>query len=424
MPRKRELTWVPQRKCWSKYRNGKRYYLATGGVCKGKTDQEGYDFAIDEWRAIEAQLRAADYNGVTEVVRPRRIAQGQAFFLSNYAALGSSIGSPEVPHSGDFDIPSHVQHYLTIRRSESDAGEKSVETFAEHRQKLEDFLGFCVHRKAKQLDQIDESLLREYKQTQQQLKRLDKSKGGISPTTAKKRLSILRRFLLWAHENGYLDTLPRNADSLARDISLPPPRPAFYSPEECHKLFALASPRTKCYIALALNCGYTQSDIATLEHSMIDWKNGVIKRGRHKTSDENGDGPLQCHKLWTVTKRSLKAQATKTDSGLVLVNEHGGSLLTRTLKESGVMKRIDNITDAFSRLRKRASLPNDRSFKTFRKSGANEIEKLYPAVPHLSSLYLGHSETGVKRYYVDRPHHLLFEAIEQLENIYKLEDIK
>ena len=50
-----KLTWVPQRKCWRKYREGKTYYLGKG-KCSEKYDREGYATALAEWGEIAAKL--------------------------------------------------------------------------------------------------------------------------------------------------------------------------------------------------------------------------------------------------------------------------------------------------------------------------------------------------------------------------------
>jgi hypothetical protein len=66
-----------------------------------------------------------------------------------------------------------------------------------------------------------------------------------------------------------LDALPKTLDEYAA-VSRDKPKPKFWTAEECQTLVAKASQRTKLYILLGLNAGYTQIDISSLRHDMID----------------------------------------------------------------------------------------------------------------------------------------------------------
>jgi hypothetical protein len=78
--------------------------------------------------------------------------------------------------------------------------------------------------------------------------------------------------------------------------------------EEVEAMYAKATDRMKLYMLLALNGGFTQIDIATLTHGMIDWRTGIISRDRNKTSVPQG-----C-KLWPNTLALLKQEATESNT--------------------------------------------------------------------------------------------------------------
>ncbi|PHR95255.1 MAG: hypothetical protein COA78_30530 [Blastopirellula sp.] len=53
---------------------------------------------------------------------------------------------------------------------------------------------------------------------------------------------------------------------------------------------------------IALNLGYTQQDISTLQFDMIDWNTGIVIRDRHKT------GVPTKAKLWESSLEILLKQ--------------------------------------------------------------------------------------------------------------------
>jgi hypothetical protein len=211
-------------------------------------------------------------------------------------------------------------------------------------------------------------------------------------------------------------------------------------------MFAGANDRMKLFILLGLNLGYTQVDIATLDHSMIDWKTGLVTRPRHKTGQD------QQAKLWPLTLRLLREHATDSKTGPVLLAESGNSLLADKIKTDGNGTRTDSIRLAYGRLKdqlnmqalreskpelfERAtgteasktrkkeihkaliSLRDNRGFKVFRKTGADEIAKQFQDKPWLTDLYLAHSVKAMKKHYAKQHFDELFKATDYLATVY------
>ena len=192
-------------------------------------------------------------------------------------------------------------------------------------------------------------------------------------------------------------------------MKLDKPKKRFFTPDEINVLANKATERTKLFVMLALNCGFGQMDISTLEASMIDWETGVITRDRHKT------GVQSKSKLWPSTLALLKKHRSPKKTGLVLLDKDGKPLLTEKINANGNLSRNDAIHRAFARLLIAAKITDKRHFKHLRKSGANEIEKLNP---DLTSLYLAHGETKTKRHYVEQHFEKLFVEVAKLENLF------
>jgi integrase len=122
----------------------------------------------------------------------------------------------------------------------------------------------------------------------------------ISPETGKGRLTAVRTFYRWAYKMYLLDRLPRNVDDLARMPSNGHLPVRVYSFEELKAFWKSASSRLRCWIALALNCGFGQQDIAELRCSEVDWDHGTIERERSKTQVKAK------FKLWPLAPDLLK----------------------------------------------------------------------------------------------------------------------
>ena len=179
----------------------------------------------------------------------------------------------QVPRS----VVDAVASYLEHRQSLVDAGELSASSVASDHYRLVAFKTFCQKKGVKLLAGLDSDFLESYRNML--LKRL--AGGKLSPVSVKHALRTVKAFMRRLHKKEVLDKLPRMLDGYA-DITLGEPKPEFFTDDEVNKLLAEANDRTKLYILLGLNLGYTQADIASLEHKMINWATGIVDRKRHK----------------------------------------------------------------------------------------------------------------------------------------------
>lgn len=241
--------------------------------------------------------------------------------------------------------------------------------------------------------------------------------GEWSRTTAKDRLVSLKSFVRWLWQIEAIPTLPRNIDGNALRISTPLPSIVVFTKAEVSDLLEGASKRTKLYLLLMLNCGMTQKDIADLQVSEVDWKNGRISRKRSKTR-KFSSVPEVSYRLWTETFRLLKAERTKAQSGPVLLNENGGPLWYEEATSDGRIKKADNVRNAYNRLAQKVGI--SKSLKSFRKTSADLIRGNghYASV---AGIFLGHAPTQIsERHYTRPPQELLDDAIKWLEREYGL----
>ncbi len=181
-------------------------------------------------------------------------------------------------------------------------------------------------------------------------------------------------------------------------------------------MFKVATPRTRLYVLLGLNLGYTQSDVASLEHGFVDWTANTVTRNRHKT------GQPQLARLWPITAKLLQAEMTDPrKSALMLLGENGNRLVSETESANGKPIKVDAIATAFGRMMLKANMADDkRGFKHFRKTSANLIGQNNQDNPHLVDLFLGHTQKSMAKFYAKQHYDLLFAATDKLAALYGL----
>jgi integrase len=231
----------------------------------------------------------------------------------------------------------------------------------------------------------------------------------ISLEYAKDNMKSVKYFVRSCWELELCD-LPRNINSRELAIESVKQKIVTFSDEEIQTLLIGASERTRLYILLALNCGFTQADIASLKQSEVNWKKGVITRKRSKT-EKHENVPVVSYPLWPETSKLLKKHRSK-DPELVLLNERGKPLLQES-NDGGNYHKTDNIKKAFERLCKKVKI-KAKTFKHFRKTGSTKLgeHKIHKGY---IGLYLGHSPKSIADiHYAEHSKELFNEAVQWL----------
>jgi len=425
-PTLHKLTWHKARQCWKKQYQGKIYYLSKSGECKGQGDIDGRNKALRKWLEIYDRLTAdpdpqnLPKKATLETLIDHSVAMADYRALRAKRATKTAIAAAAPPDT----IAGLIHAYVSGRRIEAESGQRSMATYMEAKTKLDEFAKYCLESGLTKVDELTASVLEDYQQCQLLL--TDPSVADpsdlIGKITCQKRLARVKQFIVHAWEQGYLPELPRNIKRFAK-VSLKGEvlrvkRLGFFTVEECrafydsayhkNRLTGQVFQRTRLYVCLALNCGFTQRDIATLEHEHIDWDKGMIVRPRHKTQAD------QRHVLWPVTQKHLKAELSDpTKHKLALIGQKGNSLLTESIKDDGLLKQTNTVKLAFDRLKKKLKLEKDpRGFSIFRKTGANLLKQKFGN--EVTDLYLAHTTKAMRKNYVDETYDAYFEALDWL----------
>jgi integrase len=416
---KRELSWFGPRKGYKKMIRGKMYYFALG-ECKSESDTEGYYKAIKEYVALRDKLDKQEAREVETLIQAGKLPNGSTAELTltskltNWASLESATRGDTAARELHQTIDGLIAVYLERRKRLADSHQIELKTYTVEKYLLANWLSFC-HYKGK--SSLPETLSPEFLGDYRDKLFTALAKGQASDSHVHNNLRILKACLQWAYDEEYIPALPRKIRDYAR-VKMESPKPLFYTVDEVKTLYNRASERTRLYILLGLNLGYTQVDIATLEHSMIDWQQGTITRQRHKTGQD------QTAKLWPITQELLRKHATDSKQGLALIGEGGNPLIVERINADGNPIKIDAIALAYNRLTKKTGINGGRSFKTWRKVGADQIAKQFQDSPHLIDRYLGHSEKTVRKHYANNHFDELFKATDWLATVWGFDSIK
>ncbi|MGB0597931.1 MAG: tyrosine-type recombinase/integrase [Rubripirellula sp.] len=209
--------------------------------------------------------------------------------------------------------------------------------------------------------------------------------------TKRNRIASVSQFALWAFERDYIESIPRLIAAKKFKVEVAATEVSVYSDDEVVEILAGAKDRERLYILLALNCGFTQQDIADLRPDEFDPDAGAITRKRSKTKGHDAV-PEVTRLLWTETKKFLREHASNDDERLLLNTT--GRPLVEVREDAGKVKRTDAIAKAMARLRKRLGRRDPISFKVFRATAASKLGE-HESYRAYAQHFLGHAPSNV-----------------------------
>ncbi len=439
---KRELTrmkmkrGLPQR--WRRQYKGQQYFFrgdyqtaldewhkVLGRLAQEKPWKAEYDYAIRTFRAMaawylsegdrenhqrlknEADKLQAQFD---EADRPPRLHQGIAEPLSGISPEGAAVWTERFrlmasrgSQAAEKTIGGAVAKFLNRKRVQAEAGERSMGRYDGYRRTLTDFQNWAG--KDTPCDHINATMLLDYHSHLLGLVGDGKSSKGY----AKDHMTAVKVFVNWAWSLELCD-LPRNIKSRDLAIKVELKTIQTFTPAEVQTLLAAATGRTKLYLLLGANCGFTQFDIARLRRDEVDLDTGCLTHKRTKTA-EHKDVPVVCYRLWATTLDLLRAELAQQPAKqpLALLNEDGKPVKREWIGADGKKKRVDNIRTAYERLTAKLGIKHPKPFKLLRKTGATLLASS-PEFRHCDVLYLGHSPRGMAARFYSAPDQKTFGA--------------
>ena len=300
----------------------------------------------------------------------------------------------------DKTVGGNVRRWLAERRREAERGNLSASRCDALRTALEAFSSFVGDTKP--VERIDEQALANYRE--HLLSKVHDPDKKFSAITARDHLQAVRQLVNSLWERRLLD-LPRNLRS--RDMTISPDVTAIevFTLDDIAAIIGRANDRTQLYVLLALNCGMTQSDIASLRRDQIDLDAGIVTRKRGKTARFK-TVPTVTYRLWQRTAELLRANISG-HADLALTNLKGEPLQSKAFNAKGELAKIDNIRSAFERVTR--SLGIKLGFKALRKTAATALGS-HAEHGRYAQHFLGHApRTVADRHYV-KPSQEAFDA--------------
>jgi len=447
------MTWRPKERRWSKWYRGKFKNVSFRQLVKaGLADadapntKEATRTAMREWwKRTQAQVDSE----ARESERTKRPPKG--IYLSGVRVdysedgtarnkmslhIASKIDAPDGgieehvktilsngqrqlerfhAHEADPDkaISTNIEVFLAFKRSQAEAGERSLDRADALRVHLNDHLARWIGESTPVSDLGEATIRQYYEHVLGSAK-----KGTISRYYARDLFASFRQFVRWlAHQR--LIAMPLNVNSREFSFKLRV-KPRTFPDNEVTLLLKEASERTRLYLLLMLNCGFTQIDIAELGKTRVNLKNRKITHKRFKTEDQP-NVPTVTYPLWPETCELLRHHLNDREDitnrhgeSLALVSQEGKPLLVKKYDSKGRLKKTDAIRSAYSRvvtkLRNR-EIAISGTLKHFRKTASTKLEE-HATYGRYVVHFLGQSpETLAGKHYVTPSQKQFDEAI-------------
>lgn len=109
-----------------------------------------------------------------------------------------------------------------------------------------------------------------------------------------------------------------------------------FSQKELRHILSESTGMLRCFLLLFYNCGYRQSDVATLTPAMLDGTYVTRKRAKNKKKN----APVVSWKLWPETIEAIEQNRSK-DGELLFTRENGKTWVLETANDQGTRSRDD-----------------------------------------------------------------------------------
>ena len=275
-------------------------------------------------------------------------------------------------------IADHIDTWIEAQTTRRDAGQlaaKACSTLIYGINTFRDFANGAVFGSIEQVEQ----LLNSYRTML--VKKLTNKE--YTAHTVNDKLKFAKQFIEWAWEQRILKEPPRQLDSFSKRLHIDKEGKPI-AVHEITKLWDAAGYKMKAYMALALNCGFKNGDIAALTGEMLQGDRLVGHRQKtikHKV-------PMN-YKLWPLTLKLIKDNRKGTKlKELVFPNSTGGqitsgsmsALFKKVAKKAGVKATFEQLRDTSAELVREALL-----------KGSGELALL--------QVFLAHKDSSTAQYY-------------------------
>jgi len=354
------MSWVKAGRRWLKQYKGKTYAISCRQLGVGETKEDSAAAANAWWRAKQAELDGPEPPTDAEIDREAGRRNWEVVWATlgkadpDTKALFQRLLAPKAVPGGT--IGERVAKFLEHKERQKSVGELSPGLLQSHKRYMERFAEFMGREQS--LTTISaERWEAWYMHLRQQV-----AEKQYSESTIFHCYWCSKQFIFREAELGMI-TLPATIRSRRLAFSQVKPVIDPFTVEEVRELLAASRERTRLFMLLMLNCGFTQKDISDLKPSEVDLRRGYITRKRSKRQRYKS-AIVVSWTLWPETVRLLKKHRSKSPEHF-LTSEKGSPLVVQT--------EHDLIGDAFRKVQKKTGIT--KPLKAFRKTAASELYK-------------------------------------------------
>ena len=410
--------WNKGRKRWEIDYRGIRYTQTPKRLNVPRTREQSETAARDWWRQKRASIDRicrltelqtaevqADLDAIQELNESGKPAMVAIGMITERKRARKASTKPSVA--------TYIQQTLADERARTERGELQVSSYGQFQRRITHFQEWLATKTLLPMDQVE--WWNEVKAYRDHLATLI-ADGSMATGYANHHLTAVVKLLKLAVEDGTIDVprfiatrkrikfknkktakskIKNKDDTWENDLPL------------LRRVVAAATPRTKLYILLSLNCGYGHVD--TSQVGQDEHRDGRIIRKRCKTHDAEHT-PEVNYKLWDETEALMrKFRATKAapvnrlGNPVALTNEDGKMLVVDTIKADGKESNTNNIKTAWARVKKLSQFKGAKfkPYHVLRHTSANFIQGKFglPMAQH----FLGQAPNSVaERHYTNK----------------------
>ncbi len=278
--------------------------------------------------------------------------------LSAYELVADDLHAGRTPRGrpGGLTVRDLANHFLTAKKNQLDAGELTLRSFAEYRETTDLLVArFGLTRP------VDDLAAPDFEALRPSLAR------RLGPVRLGNEVQRVRTVFKYGYDAGLIDRPVRYGPQFMKPgrTTMRKHRaraaPKMFEADEVRALVAAAGVPLRAVVLLGVNCGFGNTDGASLPLSALDLDRGWVTYPRPKT------GIARRCPLWPETVEAIRAALDARPRpkgyegcGLVFVNERGAPVVQvkerHRAENVTVHYRTDNVTVRFTALAKRLGL--------------------------------------------------------------------
>jgi integrase len=295
------------------------------------------------------------------------------------------------------DVADLVDRFLTSKRLRLDSGELSARTFRDYYKICEKLVRLLGKRRL-----VDDLRSDDFERMRAELAK------GVGPVTLSNDIGRIRSVFKYAYDADLTDKPVRFGTSFDKPskktlrLERAKSGTRMFEAEELRRIFDAVPQPLKAMVLLGINCGFGNTDVATLPKSAVDLERGWVTFPRPKTGIER-----KCP-LWPETIEALReviAQRPdpleRADADYVFLTRFGRRFVRMTDEDDpGQRRALDAIVGQFRKVLRKLDINGKRNFYAIRHTFQTVAEESRD-LPAVKSI-MGHADNSMSAVYRER----------------------